>query len=83
MAIRASDYFGEDQDIKRAQVLIEEVARRCAEIALETRTLSRADRQFHADPSDIKALMGCAYREVAAEIMREFGLSAPPSEEER
>jgi hypothetical protein len=49
-------------------------ARRCAEIAEEARTLPRAERRYHAHHNDVPGLLECAYREVAHQIRREFGL---------
>lgn len=49
-------------------------ARECAEIAEQTRLMPRSQRKYAADPDDIRALVGCAYREVAHCIREHFGL---------
>jgi hypothetical protein len=54
-----------------------QVAKRCAEIALETRVLRRAERRYLADPDNVLQFVSCAYREAAYQIRKEFGIPEP------
>ncbi len=48
------------------------VASRCAEIALETRTMPRSERRYHGDTWP--EIVRCAYMECADAIRREFNV---------